>query len=134
MEYGGERICGAEILLASLRPKRGSGRPRRSQMLMSIIDGYTICRQRLCMRCYFNISGEARGPDQLGFEFGTMARAKVEASCFLADLIRSDPISIWQADELSVEATDEAGLVLFTITVLVSGAPAIEKRLPHSDN
>lgn len=86
------------------------------------------------MQFYFNVSGEARAPDQLSFSFESIDRAKMEAACFLADLIRSEPVSIWQADELSVEATDEAGLVMFTITVFASDAPAIGVRRPGSNN
>ncbi|GAA3254414.1 DUF6894 family protein [Sphingomonas yabuuchiae] len=96
--------------------------------------GYTIFGQRIVMRFYFSVSGEARAPDQLSFDFESMDRAKVEAACFLADLIRSEPMDIWQTDELSVEATDEVGLVMFTITVLASDAPALAVRRFRSNN
>ncbi len=76
------------------------------------------------MRCFFNLAGAVYDPDNQGVEMATLLDARREAVRFIADYVREKPDLVWGGEELRVEVTDAAQLVLFTVIVLGVDSPA----------
>ena len=49
---------------------------------------------------------------------------RVEVAQFVGELLRDHADQIWKDEDWQVEATDENGLILFTMHIFASGTPA----------
>jgi hypothetical protein len=73
-------------------------------------------------RFYFHVEG---GPDELGLELPSIAQAKCEAARYAGHLLCDAAEGFWDTAEISMRVANENGLVLFTITISGTDAPAI---------
>ena len=77
------------------------------------------------MRYFFHFQ---HSTDTEGAELERLAEAKCEAVRRAGKLICDSAERFWDAGEFSMSVTDDAGLVLFTLTLWAAEAPAIQKR------
>ena len=75
-------------------------------------------------RYFFHVEGR---PDDLGMELASIAAAKCEAVRYAGRLICDEAERFWEAAEFMLTATDERGLVLFSLTLSGIEAPAIRR-------
>lgn len=73
-------------------------------------------------RFFFHIEG---GPDDLGLELPSIAQAKCEAARYAGHALWDAADSFWDSAELNMRVVNEDGLVLFTLTISGTDAPAI---------
>ena len=73
-------------------------------------------------RFYFHVEGS---PDNLGLELPSIAQAKCEAARYAGHLLCDAADSFWETAELTMRVANESGLVLFTVTISGTDAPAI---------
>lgn len=73
-------------------------------------------------RFFFHVEG---GPDDLGLELPSVAHAKCEAARYAGHLLCDAADTFWETSELTMRVANEAGLVLFTVTISGTDAPAI---------
>ena len=75
-------------------------------------------------RYFFNIeNADIRDTD--GYEFASMAEAKCEAVRYAASLICDSVSTFWDSGDLNLVVTNERGLVLFSLRMFGTEAPAI---------
>lgn len=53
-----------------------------------------------------------------------LAGVRVEVARFVGELLKDHAEQIWSDEDWQVEATDENGLILFTMNIFASGTPA----------
>jgi hypothetical protein len=53
-----------------------------------------------------------------------LAGVRVEVAQFVGELLKDHADQIWEDQDWQVEATDEKGLILFTMNIFATGAPA----------
>ena len=82
------------------------------------------------MRYYFQTEDGRCYPDRDGTELPDVAAACVESAKVLADFLKYKPRELWAHDCLSVQVSDDAGLVLFTLNVSVTMSAAMNGRHP----
>lgn len=75
-------------------------------------------------RFFFHVEGS---PDNLGLELPSIAQAKCEAARYAGHLLCDAADSFWTKAEFNMQVTNETGLVLFTITISGTDAPAIRQ-------
>ena len=73
-------------------------------------------------RFFFHVEG---GPDDLGLELPSIAQAKCEAARYAGHLLCDAAENFWDTAELTMRVANESGLVLFTVTISGTDAPAI---------
>jgi hypothetical protein len=71
--------------------------------------------------------------DDLGMELRGLAEAKCEAVRYAGKLICDAANQFWDAGDFSLTVTDEKGLVLFTLRLSATEAPAIRTWEPAVD-
>lgn len=76
-------------------------------------------------RYYFQVEGP---PDDLGAELPDLAAAKCEAVRYAGRLICEEADKFWDTADFTMTVTDENGLVLFSLTLSGTEAPAILGR------
>lgn len=75
----------------------------------------------------FNIVEEGKAPDTIGTEYPSAEVARMEAVRFAGELLKLEPERLWKGAELRIEATDEAGLLMFTIVIVGVDSPSLPK-------
>ena len=80
------------------------------------------------MLCFFNIAGATYDPDVEGYELPSMHEARLMAAKHAGEVLRDRPGLAWTGEELRIEVTDSAQLVLFTVIVLGVDSPATHGR------
>ena len=80
---------------------------------------------------FFNQAGALYDPDVDGFEFETIAEARVQAVKFAAETLRDRPELAWQGEEYRVEVTDAKQLILFTFVAMGVDSPAVSRMFPR---
>ena len=78
-------------------------------------------------RYFFNIENGHTLADTEGTELPSLKAAKNEAIQLLSDSLRNKPDVFWGAPSFAVVVRDETGLILFTLDVGVTMAPAVER-------
>lgn len=69
--------------------------------------------------------GGATTSDIEGTELPTVQRARQEALRLAGDLLRDAPDTFWSDPEWRLEVSDGVGMMLFTLTIFGSDAPAL---------
>jgi hypothetical protein len=80
------------------------------------------------MLYFFNIAGATYDPDVEGYEMASMQEARLMAAKHAGEVLRDRPGLAWTGEELRIEVTDSAQLVLFTVIVLGVNSPAGQSR------
>lgn len=88
------------------------------------------------MRYFFNTQNGSYHADTDGMECADVAAARGAATRYVGDILKENPDILWDDNELSVTVTNEAGLILYTVTVLHSRPfqTFAKGRLPLSHN
>ena len=73
---------------------------------------------------FFNIAGAVFDPDVVGVELPSLDEARLVAAKHVGEILRDRPGLAWQGEELRVEVTDAAQLVMFTVITVGVNAPA----------
>ena len=73
-------------------------------------------------RFYFHVEGR---PDEEGTELPSVPAAKCEAVRYAGRLICDEAERFWDSAEFGLIVTDEKGLILFSLTLSGTEAPAI---------
>ena len=83
-------------------------------------------------RYYFHTNNprETSLQDDEGFEFGSIHEAKGQAVAYAGRLLCDVAESFWDDGDFELTVTDEGGLILFTMRVLGTEAPAIRTARP----
>lgn len=71
------------------------------------------------------------GRDVTGSDVANMAEAKVEAVRYLGKLLCDSADDFWVSGDFEMSVTDEAGLILFTMRIVGTEAPAIRAEVPR---
>ncbi|HEV2748685.1 MAG TPA: hypothetical protein VGW34_15495 [Allosphingosinicella sp.] len=79
---------------------------------------------------HFNIEGGELGEDREGTDLRDLATAKCEAAKLLGRVLCDSADTFWDRQELSVIVTDETKLVLFTLNLFATEAPATLRIYP----
>lgn len=88
------------------------------------------------MRCasmqhyYFNMHNGGDHPDPTGMWLKTLGVARDTAGQLAADMLREYPSECWNRSDCKVEATNDEGLILFTIIISAFDAPACAGNAP----
>lgn len=77
-------------------------------------------------RYFFNVSHGRLDADDEGAEMTDIGDAKIEASKLLAEILRDAPLGLWR-DDLQISVADDRGLVLLTIDIVATEAPAVSR-------
>jgi hypothetical protein len=79
---------------------------------------------------HFNIELRTRThvKETLALERNDLRSLRVEVASFVGELLRDHAEQIWTDEDWQVEATDEHGLILFTISVFASDTAATMPR------
>jgi hypothetical protein len=75
-------------------------------------------------RYFFNLSGDPYKPDEEGTDLQDYTAAKSHAVLCAAQLMKDSPLEIVHGKDISLEITDERGLILCVVNVYVTNAPA----------
>jgi hypothetical protein len=75
-------------------------------------------------RYFFHTEGALRQADDDGTELGDHGEARKHAIVFAGQVMHGEPSVLWDGNDFNVKVTDEAGLLLFTLTAYVTNAPA----------
>lgn len=75
---------------------------------------------------YFNVHDGHDIPDEDGQELPNVDAAKVQAVIVAADMLRDHAHAFWRDGEWRLDVTDEAGTVLFSLTMIGADAPPAE--------
>ena len=73
---------------------------------------------------FFNIAGAVYDPDVEGIELPSLDEARLMAAKHAGELLRDRPGVVWQGEELRIEVTDAAQMVLFTLITFGVDAPS----------
>lgn len=76
-------------------------------------------------RYHFNVRNGNEHPDPDGSEFVSIAQARTGAVSFFGGILCDRPERFWEVEEMQVEVTDEAGLILFTLNMSATVSPAL---------
>ena len=78
-------------------------------------------------RFYFHTNNPAEGSlqDDEGMEFSSIHQAKCQAAVYAGALLRDVAESFWDDADFELTVTDDAGLILFTMRVVGTEAPAV---------
>ena len=76
-------------------------------------------------RYHFNtLKGEVR-EDTVGVELPGLREARIEAVRFAAEVLKDNPMIVWDGEDFRIEVTDEQGLAQFTVIIVGVDAPAV---------
>ena len=76
------------------------------------------------MRYFFNTANGSFYADPEGTHLPSTAEARSEATRYAGEILHDNPNEVWESNELTVTATDDRGLVLFTISIHTEGSAA----------
>lgn len=79
-------------------------------------------------RYFFHLADGHRDFDEAGTELENDQAAQLAAVQFAGELLRHQPIELWQKGQWRVEVTDETGVLLFTIITLAIDAPTPKQQ------
>lgn len=82
------------------------------------------------MRYFFHTQDGQRFPDEEGLELADLRCACIEATRALGNFLEQRPKDFWAHDCLTLEVTDDKGLILFTLQLSVTLSAAIGGRHP----
>jgi hypothetical protein len=82
------------------------------------------------MRYFFHAQDGRRFADETGVELADLRSACIEATRALGKFMEERPRDFWAHDCLSLEVTDDSGLILFTLDLSVTLSAAISGRHP----
>ena len=83
-------------------------------------------------RYFFHLSGALEIRDREGSELPDLDAAKCEAVQLIAQTLCDQPRSFWDADHYRVTATDDQGLVLFTVEMIATLSAAVTADRPRA--
>lgn len=75
-------------------------------------------------RYFFNTEGSLRQVDDDGTELSDHSAARKHAIVFAGQVMHGEPSVLWDGNDFNVQVTDDAGLLLFTLTAYVTNSPA----------
>ena len=79
-----------------------------------------------------NHPSEQNVQDDVGRDFPSIHAAKCEAVCYAGRLLCDSGEHFWDKGDFDLTVTDEKGLILFTMRVVGTEAPAIRAMVrPH---
>ena len=67
--------------------------------------------------------------DDQGHEFSTIHEAKCQAVVYAGEMLRDAAEKFWDTADFELTVTDEKGLILFSMRVLGTEAPAVRSVL-----
>ena len=70
------------------------------------------------MRYFFNTKNGEKHTDEDGTELPSHGAARAEAVRYAGAIMSSEPEALWATEELTVNVTDDRGLILFSVVVL----------------
>ena len=74
-----------------------------------------------------NSPGDGAVPDDEGMEFDSVHDAKCQAVAYARGLLCDAGATFWDSADFELTATDENGLILFTMRVIGTQAPVIRR-------
>jgi hypothetical protein len=80
------------------------------------------------MRYFFNTANGGFHADPDGTIYPSSDAAREAATKYAGEILHHNPGEAWENNELTVTATDEDGLIVFTIIVLAYGSAATSDR------
>lgn len=86
-------------------------------------------------RYFFHRLDGGYDPDEEGTVCPDLPAARLEAILYAVSTVRDHPEHVWIGGELSVEVTDEAGVIVTTAIVSAHDAPLLNdilKSPPHA--
>ena len=78
---------------------------------------------------YFHIDDGVRTDDKFGVELPDLRSVRKEAAVLTAELLRDRPDRFWEAQAWRMTVADDEGLILFTIELDGTMAPAVAQQL-----
>jgi hypothetical protein len=75
-------------------------------------------------RYFFNTVDGRRYPDEEGTELPDLEAVRRKATRVIAELLKERPSELWDTGHLRVEVADEAGAIVMTVEVSLSGGLA----------
>lgn len=81
-------------------------------------------------RYFFHTQDGVYAPDEIGTELASLDEARAAAVQHLCDMVRGTPKTLDHTGEIRVTAADAEGLVLFTLSLSYTPAPAVGRRAP----
>lgn len=83
-------------------------------------------------RFYFhsNHPAERNLQDDAGLDFATLNDAKCHAVVYAGELLCNAKEHFWETADFELTVTDEKGLILFSMRIVGTEAPAIRTRRP----
>lgn len=76
-------------------------------------------------RFFFHTNNPDSGHDATGIEFDSVASAKCEAVRYAGRLLCDTADQFWNSADFEMTVTDEKGLILFTMRLVGTEAPAL---------
>jgi hypothetical protein len=73
-------------------------------------------------RYFFNTVDGRRYPDEDGTDLPDLESAHRKATLVLAELLREQPMEVWESGHLGIEVTDEAGELVARLRVSAGDA------------
>ncbi len=78
---------------------------------------------------HFSIHGDESPAE--GVELASIADAKNTAIRYVSRLLTDHAPAFWQSGHIGLSVSDETGLMLFSIEIVGTDAPAIRVEMPH---
>lgn len=76
-------------------------------------------------RYFFHLTHSEEISDETGVELESLHGAKCHAVKMIADALRADPDSFWNADTYRVTVSSSTGLVLLSVEMISTLAPVL---------
>jgi hypothetical protein len=73
-------------------------------------------------RYFFNTVDGRRYPDEDGADLPDEAAVRRKATLVLAELLREQPLEVWNEGRFGIEVTNEAGAVVMSLKVATQAA------------
>ena len=68
-------------------------------------------------RYFFNTVDGRRYPDEDGTDLPDLGAVRRKATLVLAELLREQPLEVWESGPMRIEVTDEAGAIVMSLSV-----------------
>jgi hypothetical protein len=73
---------------------------------------------------FFNTVDGRRYPDEDGTDLPDLRSVRRKATLVLAELLREQPLEVWESGRMGVEVTDESGAVVMSLNLAADAEKA----------
>ena len=84
--------------------------------------------EAILARYHIELRNVTRVSDTLEVEMPDLKALRVEVARFVGEMLKDHAAEVWSDQDWQVEATDETGLILFTMSVFASDTAATMPR------